>query len=208
MAPNDKKGGPLEEIFLKYCQFGAGLNKPTQLDNAKFFKLAKETEIIDDKLTRAAVDIIFQKVMKKERKMNFEQFKLALDLMAKKKEINYEELVEIILSHGGPKKNNVTEVSNEDWVQKQTNPELYTGMHKYRFDQEGKGRGVEGRRDELDAGDPLANLLDRSSADIRGRKVDEVEKRKRDEDKQKEVLEKKKQAELASAHVKEAISPH
>eukprot|EP01057_Protomagalhaensia_wolfi_P001929 Protomagalhaensia_wolfi_Nauph_80__1928@NODE_220_length_3146_cov_646_188606_g165_i0_p2_GENE_NODE_220_length_3146_cov_646_188606_g165_i0NODE_220_length_3146_cov_646_188606_g165_i0_p2_ORF_typecomplete_len208_score43_53p25alpha/PF05517_12/3_9e34_NODE_220_length_3146_cov_646_188606_g165_i012651888 len=201
----DGKGGPLEEIFLKYSNFGTGLNKVTLIDNSKFFKLAKESELIDDKLTRAAVDISFQKIMKKERKMNFDQFKQCLDLLAKKKEVSYEELVHMIVDHGGPQTNNVTEISNEDWVQKQTNPELYTGMHKYRFDQEGKGRGIDGRRTDMDVADPLINLLDRSSADIRGRKVDDVERRKREQERAEEILRKKQEQELQGAHVQEAL---
>eukprot|EP01056_Protomagalhaensia_sp_Gyna25_P005292 Protomagalhaensia_sp_Gyna_25__5291@NODE_659_length_2896_cov_252_053553_g334_i2_p2_GENE_NODE_659_length_2896_cov_252_053553_g334_i2NODE_659_length_2896_cov_252_053553_g334_i2_p2_ORF_typecomplete_len148_score30_66p25alpha/PF05517_12/8_7e20_NODE_659_length_2896_cov_252_053553_g334_i2199642 len=143
--------------------------------------------------------------MKKERKMNFQQFKQCLELMAKKKEVSYEELVNMILDHGGPQKNNVTETSNEDWVQKQTNPELYTGMHKYRFDQEGKGRGLEGRRTDMDVADPLINLLDRSNADIRGRKVDDVERRKREQERAEEIIRKKHEQEEKGAHVQEAL---
>eukprot|EP01054_Gregarina_sp_Poly1_P001140 Gregarina_sp_Poly_1__1139@NODE_1279_length_4511_cov_34_076508_g85_i1_p2_GENE_NODE_1279_length_4511_cov_34_076508_g85_i1NODE_1279_length_4511_cov_34_076508_g85_i1_p2_ORF_typecomplete_len203_score47_41p25alpha/PF05517_12/8_4e34_NODE_1279_length_4511_cov_34_076508_g85_i124423050 len=200
----DAKGGPLEEIFLRYSNFGVGQNKVDHIDNSKFFKLAKESELIDEKLTRAAVDISFQKIMKRQRKMNFDQFKQCLDLMAKRKEVTYDEMVNLICEHGGPKKNNVTEFADDEWVHKQTNPELYTGMHKYRFDQEGKGRGIEGRRSEMDVADPLAHLLDRSNADIRGRKVEEVERREREQERQAAILAKKQEEELASAHVREA----
>lgn len=200
---SDEKGGPLERIFLEYSNFGVGQNKVTHIDNFKFAKLAKECGLIDDNLTKAAVDISFQKIMKRERKMSFDQFKACLKVMATKKQISYEDLVGMIVAHGGPQKNNVTEFADDDWVQKQTNPELYTGAHKYRFDQEGKGRGLEGRRSEIDVADPLQHLLDRSTADIRGRKVDEVKRKARDEERAEEIKARLKAEQEASAHVRE-----
>ena len=36
-----------------------------------------------------------------------------------------------------------------DILDRLTNPEHYTGAHKQRFDETGKGRGVRGRRDSV-----------------------------------------------------------
>jgi hypothetical protein len=58
------------------------------------------------------------------------------------------------------------EVKSDAWLKKQTDPALYTGAHKERFDADGHGRGLAGR-DRPVTGD-LSALLDRTPADVRG----------------------------------------
>lgn len=112
--------------------------------------------------------------------MNFDQFQEALVLLARKKKVDTDQLVQAIVNIGGPKRTNVTEFSNEEWVQRQTDAELYTGVHKYRFNQEGKGRGLQGRTESEEISQSA--LLDRSAADLRGRKVNEAAEKQRNED--------------------------
>ncbi len=51
----------MEELFKSYCSFGAKDAAPL-MDNAKFAKFARDTKILDKKLTATDVDIIFSKV--------------------------------------------------------------------------------------------------------------------------------------------------
>lgn len=52
----------LKSIFLAYANFGVGKNRTETIDNFKFYKLTKETGLIEGRLTKADVDISFQKV--------------------------------------------------------------------------------------------------------------------------------------------------
>eukprot|EP00698_Gefionella_okellyi_P005153 TRINITY_DN14729_c0_g1_i1.p1 TRINITY_DN14729_c0_g1~~TRINITY_DN14729_c0_g1_i1.p1 ORF type:complete len:167 (+),score=44.13 TRINITY_DN14729_c0_g1_i1:36-536(+) len=159
----------LETLFNSFCAFGAGAGagKVHEMDNAKFAKFTRDCKLLDKKLTPASVDITFNKVKEKTaRKINFKQFDQACHFLAEAKGVSYGDFVSSALSVGGPAKVGVTEVASGGWVAKQTDPSLYTGAHKERFDAEGKGRGLAGR-DGVKTGD-LSELLDRTPADIRG----------------------------------------
>lgn len=67
------EGKTLDTIFIEYACFGMGQQKCSTLDNSKFFKMIKEANLIDDKLTRPDVDIAFQKV--REDAMVFTRFR-------------------------------------------------------------------------------------------------------------------------------------
>lgn len=69
---------------------------------------------------------------------------------------------------------------------------------------EGKGRGLSGRLSEEDKLEDIANLLDRSAADIRGRKYDDVKMLEKDETHKKTIEERENERKLKSAHVREA----
>ena len=53
---------------------------------------------------------------------------------------------------------------------KLTDPKMYTGSHRERFDKHGKGRGIVGRTDEHEqwAADGIAGFLNRKPANVRG----------------------------------------
>ncbi|XP_065065091.1 tubulin polymerization-promoting protein family member 2-like [Rhopilema esculentum] len=139
----------METLFKSYCSFGAKDAAPL-MDNAKFAKFARDTKILDKKLTATDVDIIFSKVKAKtERKITYKQFQDALKLLAEKKygEPNVEKLEEVILKTSGPKASGVTKAVKAGGVDRLTDTSKYTGSHKERFDESGKGKGLEGRKD-------------------------------------------------------------
>ncbi|CCI40542.1 unnamed protein product [Albugo candida] len=80
----------LKGIFHYYCRFGRtaakGVDAKT-LDNANFSKLCRECpELVDSRLTRTEIDLIFVKVKKKgERRINYARFLDALGLIAAEK---------------------------------------------------------------------------------------------------------------------------
>lgn len=71
----------LQKTFSHYC--GAG---QTTLDGKGFAKLAKDTKLLDKKLTNTDVDLAFSKIKEKgSRRITFDQFMSGLALFAEKK---------------------------------------------------------------------------------------------------------------------------
>ena len=72
----------LQKVFSDYC--GAGQNT---MDGKGFAKLAKDTKLLDKKLTATDVDLAFSKVKERTaRRITFEQFMNGLGLFAEKKQ--------------------------------------------------------------------------------------------------------------------------
>ncbi|XP_003384590.1 PREDICTED: tubulin polymerization-promoting protein family member 2-like [Amphimedon queenslandica] len=140
----------LEDVFQSFCSFGEGLKGSAAMDNAKFAKLTRDVKILDKKLTSTDVDIIFSKVKAKtDRKINFEQFKEAVRLMADKKypgdPDGERKLIDKITAGSGPKVQGVTKTVDSPLLERMTDTSKYTGTHKERFDESGKGKGLAGR---------------------------------------------------------------
>lgn len=156
----------MENAFKSFCAFGAGgggggsvaTPKP-MMGNAKFAKFSRDMKLVDKNLTSTDVDIIFSKVKNKnEQKISYEQFKVALKLMAEKKypdftdttegEGGLEKLEKLITDGCGPKTSKTTKPVKNNVVDRLTDASKYTGSHKERFDETGKGKGLSGRRDD------------------------------------------------------------
>uniref|UniRef100_A0A0G4HN69 EF-hand domain-containing protein n=1 Tax=Chromera velia CCMP2878 TaxID=1169474 RepID=A0A0G4HN69_9ALVE len=143
--------GDLQAVFQGFAG-GA-----TELDGKSFAKLSKDCALLDKKLTATDIDLIFAKVKDKSaRKITFQQFIDALDHMATKKGISKEDLAAKIVATGGPKFTGTKAEAVKFYDDKST----FTGVH------------ANGGPSTIDAhGGGLANLLDRSPADVRGRKM-------------------------------------
>ncbi|XP_057291302.1 tubulin polymerization-promoting protein family member 2-like isoform X2 [Hydractinia symbiolongicarpus] len=141
----------MEDVFKSFCAFGAGKNDVALMDGSKFAKFARDMKLLDKKLTATDVDIIFNRTEvkpKAERKIKFQQFQVALKLLAEKKYGSADEvpkLEEKILASKGPKKAGATKTVKSGAVDRLTDTSKYTGSHKERFDESGKGKGLEGR---------------------------------------------------------------
>ena len=143
----------MEDVFKSFCNFGAGKDgSVATMDSSKLAKLTRDLKLLDKKLTAIEVDIIFSKVKaKNERKITFAQFKEVVKLMAEKKYPGDEEgvskLEKKICTSEGPKTTGATKSVKSPAVERLTDPTKYTGSHKERFDEAGKGKGLEGRYD-------------------------------------------------------------
>jgi len=140
-----------QDIFDYYANFGSGSRGSDQLDIAKFGKMCKETGVFDSRFTNTDTDLIFKKVLPKgERKMRIDDFQQALVLMAAAK----------YGSEAGSESKKVSKLVNQmannlpgggsdakkpAIFDRLTDTRLYTGSHKNRFDEDGNGRGMEGR---------------------------------------------------------------
>ena len=139
-----------------------------QLDSARFAKLCRGAGIVEGagaaaaaapasvrQLPPASVEVAFSKAKSKGRRtLTYEQFLFALQLLGL--ELFPEEeplsaaqhIIEIVVASGGPVTNSTVEVATGDGVwAKLTDTSQYTGAHRHRFDEEGRGRGIEGRDD-------------------------------------------------------------
>lgn len=147
----ESSGKTLEQIFQSFTG-GA-----KEMDNRQFAKLAKDTKILDTKLTATDIDLIFSKIKDKGgRKITFAQFKEGLKHMSAKKGLTPEELGAKICSAGGPTFSGTVAQANKFHDDKN----LYTGVYK----NGGPSTVDEGKGKVND----ISSLCDRSGADVRG----------------------------------------
>lgn len=87
----------LKQVFQSYN------GKETTMDGKSFAKLAKDTKLIDKKLTTTDVDLIFAKVKDKAaRRITFKQFLNGLQQFADKKSKDVEEVKAKVAGSAGP----------------------------------------------------------------------------------------------------------
>ncbi|XP_034536383.1 tubulin polymerization-promoting protein family member 3 [Notolabrus celidotus] len=150
----------MENLLVSFKKFAIhGDTKATgkELNGKNWAKLCKDCKIIDGKgVTGTDVDIVFSKVKQKtSRVITYEEFRRALEDLAPKrfKGQSKEEALDSIfkLVEGREPTNvGVTKVAKTKAVDRLTDSSKYTGSHKERFDETGKGKGREGREELVD----------------------------------------------------------
>lgn len=96
------------------------------MEGKSFAKLAKDTKLLDKKLTATDIDLIFAKVKDKaERRITYAQFEKALELCADKKGVDHDVVKEAVLGSGGP----VLSGTKADAVKFHDDKSLYTGVY-------------------------------------------------------------------------------
>ncbi|KNC96072.1 uncharacterized protein SPPG_08463 [Spizellomyces punctatus DAOM BR117] len=176
----------LREIYEAFCAFGSNRNLsnphgsmesiagPT-MDGAKFAKFARDNRLIDNKrVTTTDVDIIFNKVKTKgARKLDWNTFIDGLTEIAVKKYPGkqgrqaLDAVISTIMKKGGGPIATGTTPKSDGIVDRLTDTSKYTGTHKLRFDEAGRGRGAEGR-DRPSATDQLSKITNREETSVRG----------------------------------------
>jgi len=130
----------LQEIFLFYCNRAP---KSDALDNSKWAKALADLHWLDDKMTSTDGDLVFSKVKPKgARKIQFDEFVVGVHEVAKKR-YGSDDLAQLLLNTTIPKQQG--EAASANVVDRLTNTATFTGSHKARFDEEGKGKGLDGR---------------------------------------------------------------
>ncbi|XP_072492141.1 uncharacterized protein [Notamacropus eugenii] len=147
----------LEESFRKFAIHGDTKATGQEMNGKNWAKLCKDCKVADGKnVTGTDVDIVFSKVKgKTARVINYEEFKKALEELAAKrfKGKNKEEAFDAIcklVAGKEPANVGVTKAKTGGAVDRLTDTSKYTGSHKERFDESGKGKGIAGRQDILD----------------------------------------------------------
>ncbi|KAM6970459.1 tubulin polymerization-promoting protein family member 2 [Aplochiton taeniatus] len=154
MADGSVTVAEVEASFKKFAVHGDTKATGKEINGKNFVKLCKDCKIIDGKnVTATDVDIVFTKVKAKSaRVITFEQFSQALTELAPKrfKGKGQEEAVQLIyglIAGKEPANVGVTKVAKAGAVDRLTDTSKFTGAHKERFDESGKGKGKAGRED-------------------------------------------------------------
>jgi len=150
----------VDDIFVAFASFGMGGELQTEMDGAKFAKLCRDCDLVDKNFTSVDVDLAFTKAKTKgQRRISFAEFHDILQAMADKKGVHKSSVINTILRAEGPVI--LSAVSDQarmgSVLQRLTDHTRYTGSHKFRFDQEGHGRGLNGR----DAVGPVGMVTDK-----------------------------------------------
>ncbi|ETE59684.1 Tubulin polymerization-promoting protein family member 3 [Ophiophagus hannah] len=142
----------LQESFRKFAIYGDTKATGQEMNGKNWAKLCKDCKVIDGKgVTGTEVDIVFSKVKaKSSRVISYEEFKRALEELAPKrfKDKSSEEAFEAIcqlVAGREPTNLGVTKAKSVGAVERLTDTSKYTGSHKERFDETGKGKGKSGR---------------------------------------------------------------
>ncbi|XP_017290657.2 tubulin polymerization-promoting protein family member 2 [Kryptolebias marmoratus] len=154
MAEGSVSTAEVESSFQKFAVHGDTKATGKEMNGKNFAKLCKDCHIIDGKnVTTIDVDIVFSKVKAKSaRVITFEQFNQALTELASKrfkgksKEEALQQIYGLIVGKE-PANAGVTKVAKAAAVDRLTDTTKYTGSHKERFDESGKGKGKSGRED-------------------------------------------------------------
>lgn len=140
--------------FQKFSVHGDAKATGKEMNGKNWAKLCKDCKVVDGRnVTGTDVDIVFTKVKQKtSRVITFDEFHKALEMLAPKrfKEQSPEEALESmsrLVQGKEPSNAGVTKVSKTAAVDRLTDTSKYTGSHKERFDQTGKGKGREGREE-------------------------------------------------------------
>ncbi|KAM4600983.1 tubulin polymerization-promoting protein [Polymixia lowei] len=147
----------LEESFRRFAVHGDTRATGKEMHGKNWSKLCKDCSVIDGKnITLTDVDIVFSKVKKKSsRTVTFDEFKAALGELARKKykEKTAEEAeaeVFKLIEGKTPVIAGVTKAVASPTVSRLTDTTKFTGSHKERFDNSGRGKGKAGRVDMVD----------------------------------------------------------
>ncbi|XP_059848688.1 tubulin polymerization-promoting protein family member 3-like isoform X1 [Hypanus sabinus] len=147
----------LHESFKKFAAYGDTKATGNEMTGKNWAKLCKDCKIVDGKnITSTDVDIVFSKVKAKTaRIITFEEFKSALAELAPKRFKGHtkEEATAAaykLVAGKDPANIGVTKVTKTGAVNRLTDTSKYTGSHKERFDEGGKGKGKIGREDMLE----------------------------------------------------------
>lgn len=144
------------DLRASYDKFVKG-DQATSKDITKWFK---DAGVLTKKTCNSNnLDIAFSKVKEKGKtKITFKQVEPLIGEVAKayakdtgKSEADsIAEIKDKLSKVSGPIATGVTKVSKTGGVDRMTDTSKYTGSHKERFDESGKGKGIEGREERAE----------------------------------------------------------
>lgn len=138
----------LDQQFANFSKFGDTKSDGKTITLSQIDKWFKQAQVFNKKLTTTDTGICFNKF--KARTITYTDFVAFLGELAKQKNIPIESIQEKLQDCGLPGTNKTTETVKGGAVERLTDTSKYTGTHKERFDESGKGKGKEGREDLAD----------------------------------------------------------
>nr|XP_055067537.1 tubulin polymerization-promoting protein isoform X2 [Misgurnus anguillicaudatus] len=147
----------LEESFRRFAIHGDTRATGKEMNGKNWSKLCKDCGVIDGKdITLTDVDIVFSKVKNKSgRTITYSQFKEALGELARKRfkdKSSEDAALEVykLIEGKSPVISGVTRAVASPTVSRLTDTTKFTGSHKERFDETGRGKGKAGRVEMVD----------------------------------------------------------
>lgn len=137
------------EQFKAFSKFGDTKSDGKNMTLSQSDKWMKQAKVIDKKITTTDTGIHFKKL--KSMKLSFEDYNKFLEDLAKTKKVELEEIKSKLANCGAPGVHNSTPGKAAETVARLTDTSKYTGSHKQRFDETGKGKGIAGRKDLPDS---------------------------------------------------------
>lgn len=152
-TPNksDDNGITFKDAFKAFSKFGDPKSDGKLITLSQSDKWMKQAKVIDGKkITTTDTAIHFKKL--KSVKIGIEDYQKFLDELAKNKKVELDEIKKKLTTCGQPGiTSHVTKSpAAAAAVDRLTDSSKYTGSHKQRFDETGKGKGIAGRKDLVD----------------------------------------------------------
>ncbi|KAG6455384.1 tubulin polymerization-promoting protein homolog [Manduca sexta] len=153
-TPNkrDDNSIPFKDAFKAFSKFGDPKSDGKNITLSQSDKWMKQAKVIDGKkITTTDTAIHFKKL--KSVKVGIDDYQKFLDDLAKSKKVELDDIKRKLTSCGQPGiTSHVTKSpAAAAAVDRLTDTSKYTGSHKQRFDETGKGKGIAGRKDLVDA---------------------------------------------------------
>jgi len=161
--------GNTNEVFDKFAKFGKTESQVKEMkggirmETRNVQKLMKESGVLDAKYTAQLLDNDIMRVIGKlvtthaakypkgTKTFEKEGFDILLAQIAESKKTDVNSVIEKVNSaKGGPSLAGTTGVANKANVDRMTDTSQYTGSHKEKFDETGKGKGIAGREDRTE----------------------------------------------------------
>ncbi|KAK9876670.1 hypothetical protein WA026_014048 [Henosepilachna vigintioctopunctata] len=138
----------LKAQFDAFSKFGNTKSDGTTINLSQIDKWFKQAGVFDKKLTTTDTAIEFGKL--KAKVIDASTFEKFIENLGKAKGIPPDIILKKLTSCGAPGTPNTAQVVNVGGVDRLTDTSKYTGTHKERFDESGKGKGIEGREERQD----------------------------------------------------------
>ncbi|XP_035217102.1 tubulin polymerization-promoting protein homolog [Stegodyphus dumicola] len=145
------EGPSFEDQFKLFAKFGDSKSTGEAITLSNSDKWMKQAKVIDKKLTTTDTGIYYKMVAKTKRSLSIKEYEQFLETLAKNKKTDVSEMKQKMASCGPPATSKTTPTAAGGAVSRLTDHTKYTGTHKLRFDDSGKGRGKEGRVDKPNA---------------------------------------------------------
>ncbi|XP_034943110.1 tubulin polymerization-promoting protein homolog [Chelonus insularis] len=145
---DSSSGGSFASSFKAFSKFGDSKSDGKTISLSQSDKWMKQAKIFDKRISTTDTGIHFKK--QKAMKLTFDQYKIFIEDLAKTKKIDANELMTKMANCGTPGVTSSLSGSSgktSSTVDRLTDVSKYTGSHKQRFDESGKGKGIAGRRE-------------------------------------------------------------
>ncbi|XP_015921338.1 tubulin polymerization-promoting protein homolog [Parasteatoda tepidariorum] len=162
-SPAPLDGPSFKDQFKLFAKFGDSKSTGEAITLSNSDKWMKQAKVIDKKLTTTDTGIYYKMVAKAKKSLAVKEYEEFLDKLAKNKKVDIAQMKQKMASCGPPATSKTTPTTAMAAVSRLTDHTKYTGTHKLRFDDTGKGRGKEGREDRPNEGGYVQGYKDQGT---------------------------------------------